>query len=167
MFKSLSILSSLVHIWGWAGLSHKIGMKDLSVCCFTPSTQSDLIKHPPRSWADKHHNKSNVLLYHFSPSDSSDTSSPSLWSGCPRLHVEIKVSKNIYIKDYVWVVISACLSSNSRKKKTCDFGWKMKRRWGEIYNDPSLRFRVTLLIEEIPEDCPAFSRSTWLKNGRD
>lgn len=96
-------------------------------------TCNDLIKHPLCSWADKHHNKSHFLPLHFSPSDSSDRSSPSLWSGCPRLHGEIKEGKNIYIKDYVWVVISACLSSDNRK--ICGFDWEMKRRWGEVYNN--------------------------------
>lgn len=64
-------------------------------------TCNDLIKHPLCSWADKHHNKSHFLPLHFSPSDSSDRSSPSLWSCCPRLHGEIKAGKNIYIKDYM------------------------------------------------------------------
>lgn len=96
-------------------------------------TCNDLIKHSLCSWANKHHNKSDFLPLHFSPSYSSDRSSPSLWSGCPRLHTEIKEGKNIYIKDYVWVVISACLSSDNRK--ICDFGCEMKWRWGEIYNN--------------------------------
>lgn len=98
-----------------------------------PPPCNDLIKHPLCSWAHKHHNKSDFLPLHFSSSDSSDRSSPSLWSGCPRLHGEIKEGKNIYIKDYVWVVISACLSSDNRK--ICGFDWKMKWRWGEVYNN--------------------------------
>lgn len=102
-------------------------------CCFRlhVMTWSNI---PLRSWADKHHNKSGFLPLHFSPSDSSDKLSPSLWSGClqPR-GGRSKKAKNISIKDYVWVVISDCLCSDNRK--ICGFGWKMKRRWGEAYNN--------------------------------
>lgn len=158
--------SSPVHVWGSLSLvpedqdeeSGWVVVSDVRVM-----TWSNIL-HCSRGWQTSQQITfpSTSLLF---ASHSSDRSSPCLWSGCPRLHGEIKEGKNIYIKDYVWAVISACLDSDNRK--ICAF---LAGRWNEggeggvewkgggliLHTNQVWAFSVKFLIEEIPKECPAF-----------